>query len=117
MTTMFDRLTPEIALARLRNSVGAEFVTLFQRGTLDVEIYKPVGVDRQSAHTRDEVYVVISGSGFFVNDGERRPFSPGEFLFVPAGAIHRFEEFSDDFATWVFFYGPEGGEAARPSQG
>ena len=23
---------------------------------------------------------------------------------------HRFEEFSDDFLVWVFFYGPEGGE-------
>ena len=27
-----------------------------------------------------------------------------------AGEVHRFERFSDDFATWVFFYGPEGGE-------
>ena len=25
---------------------------------------------------------------------------------------HRFEEFSSDFAVWVFFYGPLGGEAA-----
>jgi len=24
---------------------------------------------------------------------------------------HRFENFSDDLAVWVFFYGPEGGEA------
>jgi mannose-6-phosphate isomerase-like protein (cupin superfamily) len=112
---MPDRLTPEIALARLGNAVGKEFITLFQRGTLDVEIYKPVGVDRQTPHTRDEVYVVIAGSGLFVNNGDRRPFGPGEFLFVPAGAVHRFEEFSEDFATWVFFYGPEGGEAAKPS--
>ena len=27
-----------------------------------------------------------------------------------AGVEHRFENFSDDFAVWVFFYGPEGGE-------
>jgi hypothetical protein len=26
---------------------------------------------------------------------------------------HRFENFSDDLALWVFFYGPEGGEAQR----
>jgi hypothetical protein len=32
------------------------------------------------------------------------------FLFVPAGQIHRFENFSSDFAVWVVFYGPEGGE-------
>jgi len=24
--------------------------------------------------------------------------------------VHRFEQFSDDFEAWVFFYGPEGGE-------
>ena len=23
---------------------------------------------------------------------------------------HRFEDFTDDFAIWVIFYGPEGGE-------
>jgi hypothetical protein len=27
---------------------------------------------------------------------------------------HRFENFSDDLAVWVFFYGPEGGEAVVP---
>ena len=30
---------------------------------------------------------------------------------MPAGVTHRFEEFTDDLAVWVFFYGPEGGEA------
>jgi hypothetical protein len=27
-----------------------------------------------------------------------------------AGKPHRFEDFTDDFGTWVIFYGPEGGE-------
>ncbi len=35
----------------------------------------------------------------------------GNVLFVPAGMEHRFENFRDDLAVWVFFYGPEGGEA------
>jgi mannose-6-phosphate isomerase-like protein (cupin superfamily) len=48
--------------------------------------------------------------GYFVIGDTRKPFVPGEVLFVPAGVVHRFEDFSDDFATWVFFYGPEGGE-------
>jgi uncharacterized RmlC-like cupin family protein len=34
----------------------------------------------------------------------------GDVLFVRAGVKHKFENFSDDFATWVIFYGPEGGE-------
>ena len=43
--------------------------------------------------------------------GEARSFEPGEALFVPAGVEHRFVDFSDDFAAWVVFYGPPGGEA------
>jgi len=42
--------------------------------------------------------------------GERVPFGPGEALFAAAGVAHRFEGFSDDFATRVVFYGPPGGE-------
>ena len=34
-------------------------------------------------------------------------------IWVPAGAEHRFEDFSDDLAVWVVFYGPEGGETPR----
>ncbi len=30
--------------------------------------------------------------------------------FVAAGVEHRFSKFSEDFSTWVFFYGPQGGE-------
>jgi mannose-6-phosphate isomerase-like protein (cupin superfamily) len=47
-----------------------------------------------------------------VNGDARFRFGPGDVLFVPAGVEHRFEDFSDDFVTWVVFYGPEGGEAA-----
>jgi mannose-6-phosphate isomerase-like protein (cupin superfamily) len=45
-----------------------------------------------------------------VRGSERVKFVSGDLLFVPAGETHRFEEFSDDFAAWVIFYGPEGGE-------
>ncbi len=87
-----------------------QFKTFFEHGTLYVEVYKPDKVDLQQPHSRDEVYIVISGSGEFLNDGERTTFSEGDFLFVRAGIEHRFENFTDDFATWVLFYGPEGGE-------
>ncbi len=101
--------TPAEALAGSAGP-GANFVTLFEQGTLEVEIYRPVGIDRQQPHAKDELYVVISGTGTFVHGDERSPFGPGDALFVRAGIVHRFEDFSADFATWVFFYGPEGGE-------
>lgn len=85
-------------------------VELFRHGTLQVKLYAPLGTDPQQPHTRDEVYVVARGRGTFY-DGERhRPFEPGALLCVAAGRPHRFEDFTDDFATWVLFYGPEGGE-------
>ncbi len=105
-----QRLTPRIALEALHGLKDKTFVELFKHGSLEVEIYQPKGTDQQKPHTRDEVYVVVAGRGYFVNGGERRPFEPGEVLFVPAGVEHAFEGFSEDFSTWVIFYGPEGGE-------
>lgn len=82
---------------------------------MSVEIYRPRKVDTQTPHDQDELYVVISGSGAFVRDGVAQPFEPGEVLFVGAGVPHRFEGFGDDFATWVIFYGPKGGEPPAPA--
>src|SRR3954447_6823425 len=85
-------------------------VPILLHGSLVVEFYTPVGHDPQKPHTRDEVYFVARGKGFFF-DGERRhSVEAGSFLFVPAGQVHRFEDFSSDLAVWVAFYGPEGGE-------
>ena len=47
----------------------------------------------------------------FLLTGENSNGSMSVFeVFVPAGQIHRFEDFSSDFVVWVVFYGPEGGE-------
>lgn len=93
---------------------GVALALLFRHGSLVVEFYAPEGVDRQSPHARDEIYVIATGSGTFVCDGAAQPVEPGEVLFVPAGISHHFEGFTDDFGTWVFFYGPAGGEDAEP---
>jgi mannose-6-phosphate isomerase-like protein (cupin superfamily) len=103
-------LTIAEGLAQLPGAQGQRYVELFKHGTLSVELYAPRGTDPQSPHTRDEVYVVAVGRGQFRNGSTRRPFAPGDVLFVPAGVVHRFEEFSDDLVVWVLFYGPEGGE-------
>ena len=57
-----------------------------------------------------EATIVIHGNGRFFCDGRWETFGPGDFLFAPAGAEHRFEDFTDDLSVWVLFYGPEGGE-------
>jgi hypothetical protein len=86
-------------------------VPIFAHGSLEVEMYQPRGVDPQKPHDRDEIYVVARGSGVFFDGADRRPFQEGAFIFVAAGQPHRFEDFTPDFAAWVFFYGPVGGEA------
>jgi len=97
------------AVSKVTQGLPSAFV--FEHGTLQVKMYRPVGQDAQKPHSRDELYVIARGSGWFVNGRERHPFQTGDVLFVPAGVEHRFEEFTDDFCTWVVFYGPEGGEA------
>ena len=86
-------------------------VELFRHGSLLLEIYKPEKIDKQSPHERDELYVISSGSGEFINGDVQHPVNVGDVLFVAAGVEHRFVNFTDDFSTWVFFYGPDGGEA------
>ena len=105
----YHKITPAEALAKLAK-VDTKYVELFEHGTLGVELYKPEKIDKQQPHERDEIYVIISGSGTFYCDGATMDFAAGDFLFAPAHVEHRFEEFSDDFLTWVFFYGPKGGE-------
>jgi mannose-6-phosphate isomerase-like protein (cupin superfamily) len=85
-------------------------IPIFSHGSLVVEIYSPVGTDPQHPHGRDEIYIVSRGRGFFFDGNRRHSVEAGAFIFVPAGQIHRFEDFSTDFTVWVAFYGPTGGE-------
>ena len=101
-------------LAQLADPQARRFAKVLEHGTLSVELYAPIGHDPQQPHSRDELYVVQQGEGWFVNGDIRHRFQSGDVLFVPAGRVHRFENFTEDFAVWVIFYGPEGGEPARP---
>jgi mannose-6-phosphate isomerase-like protein (cupin superfamily) len=100
------------ALRSIPGPEGEPWAEVFHHGSLAVEVFSPKGRDTQQPHSRDEVYVVASGSGTFVHGDHRDPVHAGHFLFAAAGVEHRFEDFSDDFVVWVLFYGPEGGEKA-----
>jgi mannose-6-phosphate isomerase-like protein (cupin superfamily) len=73
---------------------------------VEVRHYAPVGTDKQTPHDRDELYVVIAGRGKFRRGDALVDFAPGDLLFCAAHEPHRFEDFSDDFACWVVFFGP-----------
>ena len=106
ITAVKTKFPVEESLSALKRS-GNLFVELFRDKNIIVEIYKPERVDLQAPHDRDELYMVISGSGNFRMNDEIVQFKAGDLLLVPQGAVHRFENFTEDFATWVIFYGPK----------
>jgi mannose-6-phosphate isomerase-like protein (cupin superfamily) len=94
----------EQALALADNT--DRYATLIDHAHGDIGLYRPSGIDSQSPHQRDEAYIVASGTGTFVCGDTVTICGPGDVLYVPAQVEHRFENFSDDFAVWVVFFGP-----------
>ncbi len=111
------RLAVTEALAAGTSPGGLRAAQLFEHGTMELYHYAPRGTDEQTPHDQDELYIVMAGTGMLAVGEtaartERVPFQPGDTMFVPAGMPHRFEDFTDDFETWVVMYGPDGGETA-----
>lgn len=104
------RTTLAEMLAKIPGPNGERYAVGMERGSLRLLVYAPRGNDPQTPHQQDEVYIVVKGTGTFFDGTQRVSFEPNDVLFVPAGAEHRFENFSDDFVAWVVFYGPKGGE-------
>jgi len=100
--------------ARAKIPHGRRSAEIMRHGSLEVRWYAPRGSDPQTPHDRDEIYIVASGQGTLVRGDERIGCRPNDMLFVPAKMQHRFEELSADFATWVVFWGPKGGERDNP---
>ena len=118
------RVTPEHART-LPLEPGHPSARALTHGTLEVRWFEPKPDLVHLPHDRDEIYVIVSGRGWFCRANDADPFeeanfgvagedrtevAAGDVLFVPAGAAHRFHDFTPDFAVWAVFYGPEGGE-------
>ncbi len=102
---MSDHLSIETALAQLKNEKAAVIAELMRRGTMSTEIYAPKKTDQQKPHTKDEIYVIASGYSTLYREGHRIMCFKGDILFVAAEMNHRFEDYSEDFSTWVISYG------------
>lgn len=81
------------------------FVKVLENGKMSVEYFAPEKTDNQSPHKQDELYIIVEASSDFYRNGETIKCIKGDVIFVPAKMEHRFINFSDDFATWVVFYG------------
>ncbi|TAG49203.1 MAG: cupin domain-containing protein [Betaproteobacteria bacterium] len=111
MKANFDQLIATLPRAPSEAwPAGVPFVDALSHGTMSVEVFAPNELDRQSPHAQDELYFIGRGSGTLTIDGVAHDCKAGDALFVRAGRAHRFTNFSKDFATWVVFWGPKGGE-------
>ena len=78
---------------------------ILENQDMQVRFYSPKKIDEQIPHEQDELYVISCGHGIFVRNDEEISFNVGDVIFVPKNEHHYFKNFSDDFATWVIFYG------------
>jgi mannose-6-phosphate isomerase-like protein (cupin superfamily) len=104
-----DKSPPPLSLAEaLARPLpeGRRSAEIFVDGDLEIRLYAPKGHDPQTPHDRDELYIVAAGRGKFRVGDRVDSIEPGALLYVAAHEVHRFEDFSDDFAAWVVFYGP-----------
>jgi len=70
-----------------------------------VLIFAPRSTDYQTPHNRDEAYFCVTGHATLEIDGKPQPLAAGDFAWVPKNVSHRFIDISDDFVTWVAFFG------------
>lgn len=83
---------------------GVWDVEPFKKGNVSLVFFAPRGSDYQTFHEEDEFYFIVSGSGELSIDNERITCEVGDAFFVPKLIPHRFENFTDDFATWAIFF-------------
>ena len=88
---------------------SGRYVEWVRSQSLSAGVYRiPAGgVDDQSPHREDEVYVVTAGAAELEVEGRRAPVGPGTVAFVPRRADHRFVDVTADLEVSVVFAPPE----------
>jgi mannose-6-phosphate isomerase-like protein (cupin superfamily) len=64
------------------------------------------GLDDQTPHTEDEIYVVQAGRATLVTGSGSAEVGPGSVVFVPAAEAHQFTDIVEDLALLVIFAPP-----------
>lgn len=72
------------------------------------------GIDDQTPHTEDEIYVVTAGRAKISTSAATVDIAPGSVIFVPADEEHRFVDVVEDLTLLVVF-GPAYGTRSDPS--
>jgi len=96
-------------------AAGGGYEILHESDGLEVGVYVLVAPepDHQTAHSDDELYVVLEGRGTLTIEGEPVELTEGEAAFVPAGADHRFTGYEGLSVLVVFPRRTASGAASR----
>jgi len=78
---------------------GEHALSLFEHGTLNLKLSKPVPPNRQTPHEQDELYIVVRGRGELIHNGLRDQFETGDVMFIAAGTEHHVENFTNDLSV------------------
>jgi mannose-6-phosphate isomerase-like protein (cupin superfamily) len=89
---------------------GRPYLEFLRKPDLSVGLYvlEAGGIDRQSPHTEDEAYIVMSGRGRLRMGDEDVEVVPGTTTFVAAGVEHRFHDIEERLVLLVAFGPAEG---------
>lgn len=92
---------------------GRPYLEFLRVPDLSVGLYvlEAGATDRQSPHTEDEAYVVMSGRGRFTMGGTDVAVGQGTTLFVAAGVEHHFHDVVERLVLLVSFGPAEGSRA------
>jgi len=103
-----DRTHTPISVAAARNLPWkpGRSAEAFVDGDLEVRFTPRPSRGLQTPHERDELYFIAAGSGRYRVGDAVTAVGAGDLLFAAAHTAHGFEDFTDDFAVWIIFYGP-----------
>ena len=90
------------ARRRLTDAGGYEIVHVSDGVEIGVYVLVAPEPDRQQPHADDEIYVVLDGHGTLEIEDRTVELHPGNAVFVPAGAEHRFVGY-EQLAVLVIF--------------
>jgi mannose-6-phosphate isomerase-like protein (cupin superfamily) len=97
------------SLARKRAELDRHYFEFLRCESMSAGLYAlpSGGVDEQSPHNQDEVYVVVKGSGCVTIGDETCAVDEGSVVYVPAKVPHRFHDIAEDLHVLVVFAPPE----------
>jgi mannose-6-phosphate isomerase-like protein (cupin superfamily) len=88
-----------------RESPGAPYLEFLRVPDLSMGLYVLAagGVDSQSPHTEDEVYVVMEGKAVLRIAEHDHPVRAGSVAYVAKNVEHRFHSIESELRVLVFF--------------